>query len=88
MEMIVLIQLQQGETGTRRPIGQIAINGWSFLGVAAPKFLLSPLPVSSPSQQPGHASPGAASWLYLANTGGTREATEEGARWNVKRPRI
>ena len=84
----VLIQLQQGETGTRRPIGQIAINGWSFLGVAAPKFLLSPLPVSSPSQQPAYASPGAASWLYLANTGGTREATEEGARWNVKRPRI
>lgn len=84
----VLIQLQQGETGTRRPIGQIAINGWSFLGVAAPKFLVSPLPVSSPSQQPAYASPGAASWLYLANTGGTREATEEGARRNVKRPRI
>ena len=84
----VLIQLQQGGPSTRCLIGQIAINGWSFLGVAAPNFLLSPLPVSSPSQQRGYASPNAASWLYLANTGGTREATEEEAGWNVKRPRI
>lgn len=83
----VLMQHQQGETATRCPIGQIAINGWHFLGLAAPDFLLSPLPVSSPSQQPGYASPSASSWLYLANTEGTKEATEEGAGWNVKRPR-
>lgn len=83
----VFTQRQQGETGTHCPIGQIAINGWSFLGLTAPNFLLSPLPVSSPSQQPGYAFPSASSWLYLANTEGTEEATEEGAGWNVKSPR-
>lgn len=78
-EMITgLTQSQQGETGTHCPIGQITINGWSFLGLAAPNFLLSPLPVSSPSQQPGYASPSASSWLYLADTEGTKKLQRRG----------